>query len=335
MRPPDPPPASGKAIGILIPTRNSAPLIRDHLDALAPLLDLAAEVVVVDSESRDGTVQIIQEKLRHPDLRFYQHPPGLYQSWNFGIRQIRSPYVYVATVGDTISRAGLERLLEVANRFGCDATVSKPLFVDNEGRPAGDTPWPIDDVIEALDIREPRLVQGMELALFAITNVTGALLGSSASNLYRTECLQKRPFPTDFGTSGDGAWGINNALDFKLGIVPERFSTFRLHPKSYSMAEYKVVDINWRYYELAHARFGALPDTDPEYSAQAADWAFPDLLELMRKHLEWHYRLEAERRRTWPWILNPAAWRARWQRRLQLNRARARRKDVLHSHGVN
>ena len=49
--------------------------------------------------------------------------------------------------------------------------------------------------------------EGMKLFLFTLLNVSGAILGSSSSNLYRTDCLKRHPFPTDFGTSGDAASG--------------------------------------------------------------------------------------------------------------------------------
>jgi glycosyltransferase involved in cell wall biosynthesis len=60
------------------------------MPALRSWLDLAQEVVVVDSESSDGTVEFLQSELRHPNLRFLSHPPGLYQSWNFGIRNLNT-----------------------------------------------------------------------------------------------------------------------------------------------------------------------------------------------------------------------------------------------------
>lgn len=41
-------------VGILIPTRNAAALWRDHLPQLQQVIEVAEEVVVVDSESNDG-----------------------------------------------------------------------------------------------------------------------------------------------------------------------------------------------------------------------------------------------------------------------------------------
>ena len=72
-----------------------------------------------------------------------------------------------------------------------------------------------------------------------MTNTRGAILGSSASNLYRTQCLKERPFPTDFGTSGDGGWGILNAFDVKIAVTPRCFSTFRHHQKAYALSDYQ------------------------------------------------------------------------------------------------
>ena len=97
-------------IGVVIPTKNSIAYLPRHLAALHQWSDLAGEIVVVDSLSTDGTVDFLKTNLRHPHVRFVSHPPGLYQSWNHGLQQIRSKYAYVATVGDTITRAGMVRI---------------------------------------------------------------------------------------------------------------------------------------------------------------------------------------------------------------------------------
>ena len=67
-------------VGILIPTRNAAALWQKHLPELQQAISVAEEVVVVDSESNDGTVDLLKSGLSHPKIRFLQHPPGLYAS---------------------------------------------------------------------------------------------------------------------------------------------------------------------------------------------------------------------------------------------------------------
>ena len=64
-------------VGVLVPTLSCAPLLPRHLESMAQWLDLVEEVVVVDSFSKDGTLEMIKSKLRHPRLRILSHPPGL------------------------------------------------------------------------------------------------------------------------------------------------------------------------------------------------------------------------------------------------------------------
>jgi hypothetical protein len=100
--------------------------------------------------------------------------------------------------------------------------------------------WPIHECIRDFDLREPVALPPAKTFLFAAANLRKAIMGSSASNLYRSEILHARPFPTDYGTAGDFGWILRHAAELTLGIVPEVFSTFVFHPKSYAKADYAV-----------------------------------------------------------------------------------------------
>src|SRR5262245_61645413 len=121
------------AIGVVIPTLNCAEQMPAHVAALNEWIDLAADVVVVDSESTDGTPEFLRANLRHPAIRFFTRPRGLYQAWNFGIAQLRSEFAYISTAGDTITRAGIIHLAEAAQRLGADVVISPPRFVAEAG----------------------------------------------------------------------------------------------------------------------------------------------------------------------------------------------------------
>ncbi len=123
-------------IGGPVPTRNCAPLLQRHLESMVKWLDLIEEIVVVDSFSEDGTLEMIKAGLRHPRLRILSHPPGLYQSWNHGIQQLNAKYCYISTIGDTISRDGLQHLVDAAENLRCDVVMSKPEFLSMDGRKA-------------------------------------------------------------------------------------------------------------------------------------------------------------------------------------------------------
>ena len=183
-------------LSVLLPTRNSMSLLPKHIVSMQPWLQLAQEVVAVDSHSEDGTREFLERELRHPNVRVLSHPPGLYQSWNFGIQQCRGKYVYVSTVGDTITREGIELLASAAEQLAAEVVVSPPRMVRDD-RPE-ERRWPVHGLVEDRQLRNPIRFSPLETFTFAFVNLRKAILGSSASNLYRTDLLQRLPFPTDF-----------------------------------------------------------------------------------------------------------------------------------------
>jgi hypothetical protein len=311
---------SAASIGVLIPTRNCAALLPEHIESLLAWIDLAAEVVVVDSESEDGTVDALRAGLRHVRATYLRHPPGLYQSWNFGVQNVNAKYVYIATVGDAITRAGLEHLCQVAEEFASDLVLSKPRFINAAGQALPDSRWLIDEILEGPGKEKPAPLSRTEQFLFTVTNPWCALTGSSASNLYRADFLKQRPFPSDFGTAGDGAWGVQNVFDLKTAVTPRRFSTFRAHPKSYPMADYRVESLGLQLFRLAQKVVAEqrVRNAAAAEILEAARWA--ELEPALNEAALAQDELDKLRQVKMPWILQPAAWRARRAR------SRARRK---------
>ena len=298
-----------RPIGVCIPTRNCAGLAASHLVSLQGWAGLAEEIVVVDSDSQDGTVEIFKEGLSGLPVKFLTHPPGLYQSWNFGIRNITAKYACISTVGDTISREGIEHLLAVAEEFHSDVVVSKPAFMADATRPAADIRWAVDDLIETLEVSRPRKLSWLEVLLFTAFHLDGTLLGSSASNLYRTAALQKFPFPTDFGKAGDAAWAAGHFADVKWAVTPEKFSTFLRHADWTAAAEVQ----NWKTAPrldkvLREAIENAAANgTIPRAVLEA--YAVSELLDAAAHWLDAKQAFDRRRARRWPWFLNPGAWK--------------------------
>lgn len=290
-------------------------MLAAHLESMKPWLDLVSEIVVVDSHSNDGTVELIRERLKHPALRVHLHPRGLYQSWNFGLSQLRSKYAYVSTVGDSITRSGLEHLQASAEKLDCDVMISRPRFIADDGAPIDENVrWPIDDVLRSLRIAGPTPLPRMSLFFFTFLHLPAAVLGSSASNLYRTEVLQRRPFPTDYGTVGDGAWGVLSVFDCRFGVTPEVISTFRHHPKAYTAKDYAVPDITGKLVKLACETYYKQLAADDVLRAEAERIGFEQLPHIVSEHRKWHHQLALERERKLPWIFNMRAWQARSRR---------------------
>lgn len=214
-------------ISVVIPTRNAMPHIREHIEALSAWIAHVQQVVVVDSESTDGTLECIRKNLTHANVTYLNHPPGLYQSWNAAIHAAGSKYTYIATVNDFMPFSTLARLHEEAEQHQADVVVSAPTIVADPGQAIKE--WPIHRFIATCSIDAPYVVEPLELLMLNLIDLPGTLIGSSASNLYRTLVLQQQSFPCDCGHAGDSAWAIVSSLRRRWLVVPNVESTFWHH----------------------------------------------------------------------------------------------------------
>lgn len=224
-------PISDFDIGVIIPTRDSMPLLQSHLNALNLWIGRIREVVVVDSDSIDGTAEYIKSNLNHPSVTFLNHPPGLYESWNSAVQHVHAKYIYIATVGDYTPLETLERLYHCAESFTADVVLSAPDIITPDGRLKAET-WPIHDLLKHVAPKESYSLGALERFVWNVSSLPGTLLGSSASNLYRTSILKQSPFPTDFGHAGDSAWAVARPATDRWHIIGGVQSCFMKHPGS-------------------------------------------------------------------------------------------------------
>jgi len=218
-------------ITAVVPTRNSAGEIDEHITDLNAWIENVEAVIVVDSESTDGTVERLRRELRHPRLTWMSRPPGLYAAWNAAIAAADSEFVYMATVGDSTDLSGMNRLHDVGREYSADVVLSPPRIIGPDGFEISGASWPIHKLLNIIGTDRPFVMK--ESQAFALANAFGiqGLLGSSASNLYRTEVMKLHPFPTNVGHAGDTAWGCRNALRVRIAVCPAVCANF-VHARS-------------------------------------------------------------------------------------------------------
>jgi glycosyltransferase involved in cell wall biosynthesis len=289
-------------------------LLPRHIETMRPWFDLPRKFIVVDSESTDGTVELLRRELPEDRTQFLQHPPGLYQSWNRGIQEASARYLYVSTVGDMITRDGLLHLVETAERFSPDVVISPPDFVDEKERPIWSKPWPVHRIIAQLSLTRTMCIEGPLLFACALSYIPFAILGSSASNLYRTNVLCEKPFPTEYGPNGDGAWGIFNALTTRLAITPKRVSFFRQHDRPYRDPQSSLVPKEERMFACGLRIWEEALRSQPRLKAEVVATGLNRLIRAKRDSRRWRSVLLQHRSLPWPWFMNPVAWYARIRR---------------------
>lgn len=306
-------------ISVVMPTYNCAPLMERHLQSVAKWADLADEIIVVDSRSTDGTLDMIRDRLRHPNIRFIERDRGLYESWNEGIAATTGDWIYISTAGDTIERDHLLHLLDTGERGAADVVISAPRFVDEAGSPRMDPGWPPRDVVAGSGRDEPFTLA--KEAGFALTfmHFPCALLGSSASNLYRGTHLRARPFPVDFKGSGDSVWILRHAAQSRLCFTPRVGSTFCMHAKEEQISGEKWEELQRKCGEEKSRSLGRL-------SLNA------DLAESLAEHhllLGVVQAIQRERRGLWRARPRTLASLGRW---LELGMTYLRKRHQMKSH---
>jgi glycosyltransferase involved in cell wall biosynthesis len=215
-------------VSVIIPTRNCRSELVEHLKMMQPVFEKAAQVIGVDGSSEDGTAEVLSEFIEsRPNAKFLSLPPGLYEGWNAAVAEADQPWVYFSTIGDFISLEGLSKLLGSADSLKLDLVISPPKMVQEDGT---DSPlkWPIHHFTSSSKTKEIHVLSLEQKILGFCSFFTGSILGSSASNIYKTDFLKQHPFPTDFGHAGDTIWAVRNLTDMRAAIIPENFATFRL-----------------------------------------------------------------------------------------------------------
>ncbi len=285
---------------------------------------------MVDSDSTDGTVDFLRAHLRHPNLSFLRHPPGLYDSWNFGISRIRAKYTAIATCGDTLSRAGVASLLATIERLGCEVLISKPMFEDTEGRPLVAPHWPVDEVVGKLKLDAPLVLTRLEALVFMAADLRSAFTGSCASCLFRTETLQRRPFPADVGAAGDGMWALRNALQIVWGVTPELVSTFLKHPVDFGSVERRLqapLRLRPDLFLAQSVSEGLASGLVSAESLEKFGWSRVE--RALAEYCVGKAEFDGFRKERWPWFLRPGAWVSRIRRDRAQSELRGLRDGLL------
>lgn len=187
---------------------------------------MVEQIIVVDSSS-DGSLEFLQTQLINTNVEYHSVPPGLYQAWNFGVSKARAQYCYFSTVGDSITADGLQHLYGIASNESLDAVLSPPEMLDIEGKPSA-MRWPIHDFVATL-CDENFLPSREETVRWLTAFLPFTILGSSASNLYRTEFLKANPFPIEFSHNGDAALGLQISPFVKMAVTKKICSRFVTH----------------------------------------------------------------------------------------------------------
>ncbi len=319
---------SALPVSVISPVWNCAKDMPTHAAHLREMAAAVEEIIIVDSGSQDGTVEILQRELEGLNVVFLTHPPGLYQSWNHAISHAKAPYLTVATVGDPLPVESLRQLVDTMQRFSADVVITAPEILNNQGEPLPKK-WPVHRFLDATKITEPHRISGATWLTLGAVFYPMTLISSSAGNLYRTRLMKDHPFPTEYGHAGDSAWSLQMSRNVRWVIDPRVKSYFWLHAAAPARKA-----PNEAVARRTHAMF---EDVLSKSAAFLKEEGVPDEMmetisgipgQLLQKALL-AIRYSSVRKSWLPWFLQPEAREIRKEREQLINSIKKRREKTF------
>jgi|GEM_PF-2299916 len=223
-------------ISVCMPCLNTAPYLKARLDSLFAQTYDDYELVILDSESSDGSWEIIQSYAkRDPRIRAYQQPRrGIWKDWNACLKMAQCEWIYIATSDDTMKPDALEKFV-TATRQNPEATVigSRRWMIDEQGNKivdmeSWDRAWS-----GARYWTAGWCDRGREL-------IHCLLVGTpfcSMTQLFIHRGVFDRVgyFTSDFYSSGDMIWQSRMIMSEKVYFVAAQLGSWRCHQAQYSM----------------------------------------------------------------------------------------------------
>lgn len=101
-------------ISIIISTLNNADGLRLTLDALKSTSNEVFEVIVIDGESTDSTIAVLNEFGPFVKKWISEKDSGIYDAWNKGLQMASGEFIAFLGGGDYYINDGLEKLIAIA-----------------------------------------------------------------------------------------------------------------------------------------------------------------------------------------------------------------------------
>ncbi len=219
-------------VSIILPTLNSSEFLVERIDSILKQTYTNWELIVGDSDSTDGTKEILSSLSDiNPKVSVNQVPLGLYKAWNCCIEKAHGEYVYIATSDDLMKNNCLEKMVKALEKNPeCDICDSVLELIDESGREIlKENPQYIPHFWH---VNFPRDVEHIRMAPHDFYSHLGGktVYTSLTQLLIRRKLFEETGlFPIDFGSSADYLWGLRASLHANIIFLPEKLASWRIH----------------------------------------------------------------------------------------------------------
>ncbi len=267
-----------------MPTLNSEAFLAPRLESIRRQTFTNWELVVVDSQSDDQTIPMIEAFAEQGGaVRIYQGPrDGIYTNINRSIEYAQGQYVYIATSDDTMAEDCLEKMVEALDRHNnCGLAHCCLRMLDAQGVAVEDDWWPVRSTFAQSSGNMLRQTHVRKAPYDGLLHMLGETVYISLTQLLTRRSLFERigMFRSDWGSISDYYWDMRAGLAADTVHVGDTWASWRVHETQ----------------ATASADIGQQRHTDKASAmiTQALDDAKGDLSEAVLANLQ-AWRSEAE-----------------------------------------
>ena len=260
-------PSRSRNITIMVPAFECVAYLKEHSFSLRNYRNLGCQVLWVASPSPDGTDKVAQQICNETGDQFLLSPPGLYESWNFGIARVKTEFVAISTISDTYINEDLFILEDLLNTLSADICFTPPAVIKLSHKEISElNTWPIFRFADYFAPFSNKICPQDLLTAVQLSSGLSCVLGSWASILARTSVLKSFPFPTNYSHYGDAAWFYKNLLSLKFVFKADPIARFRCHDKPSSrqldphLAYLQCKELQKKLIQRAHNKGGIIED---------------------------------------------------------------------------
>ncbi|MDP0489564.1 MAG: glycosyltransferase family 2 protein [Verrucomicrobiota bacterium JB023] len=219
-------------ISIILPTYNSMEFLTPRLESIFKQTYTDYEVVVVDSFSKDGTWEKMEE-VAAGDSRyrlFRCEPKGSLNAFNSGVREAKGELIYIATSDDTMDHDFLEKMVRRHEETGAPFLFSNLQFVDEEEKEILPG-WQGCLLNRLFEKERPTVLKKPLAGLLHFNSALSTVWTSLTQVLAVREIYFEKEFwfPEEYGAIGDYAWDARVGLTHDVVYVEDATATWRIH----------------------------------------------------------------------------------------------------------
>jgi glycosyltransferase involved in cell wall biosynthesis len=213
-------------LSICLPTRNSAQFLEARLRSIVAQSFDDWHVVVVDTSSTDGTLEMIRDLIPEGKRTIWNAGPGLYQAWNSCVAYATGELIHFATSDDFEHPSFYERLVAIYRETGCDIIHCLWAMIDEMGRTVE---TPIQPTVRVFGSVPGRVYRKDPTANFFSNLLVSTTVGASNAALLKRSLFDRiGGFPTQYGAIGDRGWYLRASLCATTYCLDETLASWRV-----------------------------------------------------------------------------------------------------------